>query len=67
MIKKFIKVNHVTTLHGIKKNTNPYKKANKVIAVSVQLKSHLILKAKLLKIGGHQTYLIILIIKKNMH
>ena len=49
MIKKFIKVNHVTTLHGIKKNTNPYKKANKVIAVSDSAQKSLDIKCEVIK------------------
>ncbi len=33
-IKKFIKLNHVCTVHGIKKNTKAYEKADIAIAVS---------------------------------
>ena len=49
IIKKFIKVNHVATLHGIKNNTNPYKKANKVIAVSGSAQKSLDIESEVIK------------------
>ena len=40
-IKKFIKINHVCTIHGIKKNTKVYEKADIAIAVSNKAKESL--------------------------
>ena len=48
-IKKFIKLNHVCTVHGIKKNTQAYEKADIAITVSNLAKNSLKTKSVVVK------------------